>query len=176
MLSPLGLDVLLFDYRGYGLSTGRPGEHGTYLDARAARAALAALDGVRSERIVYLGESLGSAVAVELALEAPPRGLILRSAFSSVRALARFHYPLVPALLVPNAYPTLKRMGAIRCPVLLIHGTEDEIVPLAQAEALLAAAPEPKRLARIEGASHNDIATLEGHARALADWIDGLLD
>jgi hypothetical protein len=176
LLCALGLDVLLFDYRGYGQSTGRPSEEGTYRDARAARAALTAQPGVRPERIVYLGESLGGAVAVTLALEAPPRGLVLRSTFAGVRALGRLHYPFVPAALVPNAYPTLERIGRVRCPVLLIHGTADEIVPLAQAEALLAAAAEPKRLARIEGAGHNDIVGFEGHARALADWVGGLPD
>lgn len=167
--------MLLFDYRGYGLSTGRPAEEGTYRDARAARAALEAQEGVGAERILYLGESLGGAVAVALALQAPPRGLILRSTFAGVRALGRQHYPVVPAALVPNAYPTLERIGGLRCPTLLIHGTADEIVPLAQAEALLAAAPEPKRLARIEGAGHNDIVGFEGHARALAEFVEGLL-
>jgi fermentation-respiration switch protein FrsA (DUF1100 family) len=175
LFSALGLDTLLFDYRGYGRSSGRPDEEGTYRDARAARAVLLEQEGVRPERVVYLGESLGGAVAVTLALDAPPRGLVLRSTFASVRALGRLHYPLVPPMLVPDAYPTIERIGSVRCPVLLIHGSGDEIVPLAQAEALRDAAPGPKRLARIEGAGHNDIAGFEAHGRALAEWLEELL-
>lgn len=174
MVTTLGLDVFLFDYRGYGRSSGRPHEQGTYRDARAARAALLAQAGVDERRILYVGESLGGAVATWLALEAPPRGLLLRSTFTSVRAMARVHYGFVPAALVPNAYATIDCIGRLRCPVLIVHGSQDEIVPFAQAEALLAAAAEPKRLVPIEGAGHNDILGFPAYARALAEWVDSL--
>ncbi len=128
-LADAGLDVLLFDYRGYGRSTGTPDEAGTYRDARAARAALLAQPGIDAAAILYLGESLGGAVATELALAEPPAGLVLQSTFTSVREMARLHYPVVPAALVPDAYPTLERIARVRCPVLILHGDRDDIVP-----------------------------------------------
>ena len=85
LLADAGMDVLLFDPRGYGWSTGRPDEQGTYADARAARAALLARDGVDPGRLVYLGESLGGAVALGLAMAHPPARVVLQSAFTSVR-------------------------------------------------------------------------------------------
>ena len=94
LLSAVGFDVLLFDYRGYGRSTGRASEAGTYRDARASRAALLAQDGVDAARVLYLGEWLGGAVALALALEAPPAGLVLQSAFTSIRNLR-----LLPSLI-----------------------------------------------------------------------------
>ena len=108
--------------------------------------------------------------AVDLARHAA-RELLARSEVDPALVDQVIFGQVVPSALVPNAYPTLERIGGVRCPTLLIHGTADEIVPFAQAEALLAAAPEPKRLARIEGAGHNDIVGFEAHARALAEWI-----
>jgi fermentation-respiration switch protein FrsA (DUF1100 family) len=176
VLSAAGLDVLLFDYRGYGRSTGSPGEGGTYQDARAAREALLRQPGVDPARILYLGESLGGAVAVELAGAAPPRGLVLRSTFTSVRDMARLHYPIVPAAVVVDAYPTLSRLRELRVPLLVIHGDRDDIVPLSHGEALLAAAREPKRLEIVRGAGHNDLLWVAGarYAAAIAEWVAGL--
>jgi fermentation-respiration switch protein FrsA (DUF1100 family) len=173
VLAAAGLDVLLFDYRGYGRSTGSPGEEGTYRDARAARAVLLQQAGVDAGRVFYLGESLGGAVAVQLAGEAPPRGLILRSTFTSVKEMARQHYPVVPAALVVDAYPSLLRIRTLKAPLLVIHGDRDDIVPLSHGEALFAAAPEPKRLEVVRGAGHNDLLWVAGaaYASTIADWI-----
>jgi uncharacterized protein len=173
LLAAAGLDVLLFDYRGYGRSTGSPGEEGTYRDARAARAVLLRQAGVDQGRIFYLGESLGGAVAVHLAGEAPPRGLILRSTFTSVKDMARQHYPMVPAALVVDAYPSLLRIRALRAPLLIIHGDRDDIVPLSHGEALFAAAPPPRRLEVVRGAGHNDLLWVAGPAypAAIAAWV-----
>ena len=102
LLTAAGFDVLAFDYRGYGRSAGRPSEHGTYEDARAAR------DALGPGRTFYLGESLGGAIALELAIEHPPAGLILQSTFTGIRAMARLHYPFIPRALVPDAYPSLR--------------------------------------------------------------------
>jgi fermentation-respiration switch protein FrsA (DUF1100 family) len=168
LLTAAGLDVLLFDYRGYGRSTGRPSEQGTYLDAHAARAALLARPGVEPERVVYLGESLGGAVALALALEHPPAALALMSTFTSVRDMARRHYPFIPPAVVPDAYPSLHRIPGLRAPLLVVHGDRDEIVPLLHAEALFDAAPEPKRLHVVEGAGHNDLVMLAGEEWAAA--------
>jgi fermentation-respiration switch protein FrsA (DUF1100 family) len=129
LLSAVGFDVLAFDYRGYGRSSGRPSEQGTYLDARAARAALLSRDGVDASRVVYLGESLGGAVALALALELPPAGVILQSTFTSVRDMARVHYPLLPPSLVPDAYPSLRLIRRLQAPLLVLHGARDEVRP-----------------------------------------------
>ncbi len=111
LLCDAGFDVLLFDYRGYGRSTGRPNEQGTITDGRAARRAL--IDAAGEEPVI-LGESLGGGVAVALALEHPPRGLVLQSAFTSVRDMARHHYPFIPKPLVPDAYPSLRLIADLK--------------------------------------------------------------
>jgi pimeloyl-ACP methyl ester carboxylesterase len=172
LLSAAGFDVLAFDYRGYGRSTGRPSEQGLGRDARAARVALLDQDGVDPDRVLYLGESLGGAVALALALERPPAGLILHSAFTSVRDLARRHYPLIPRALVPDAYPSLRLIGRLTVPLLVLHGERDEIVPLMHAEALAEAAAGPKRMHVFAGAGHNDLLARAGPewARAIASW------
>ena len=172
LLSAAGLDVLAFDYRGYGRSTGRPSEHGLHLDARAARDALLGRDRVEPSRVIYVGESLGGAVALALALELPPAGLILQSAFTSVRDMARLHYPLIPLALVPDAYPSLRLIAALRTPLLVLHGARDTIVPLMHGEALLEAAPGPKRMHVFPGAGHNDLLAEAGDewVRAIAAW------
>lgn len=176
LLVDAGFDVFLFDYRGYGRSQGSPDEEGTYRDGQAARAALLRQPGVDPARILYLGESLGGAVAIALSLEAPPRGLILQSTFASVRDMARLHYPVVPGFLVPDAYPSLRRIGRLRSPVLFIHGDRDDIVPMSQGGALFAAAPEPKRFHVVEGAGHNDLVLVAGrsYGEIVANWVKGL--
>jgi fermentation-respiration switch protein FrsA (DUF1100 family) len=167
-LTAAGLDVLAFDYRGYGRSTGRPGEAGTYRDARAARRAL--LERTGGGRVLYLGESLGAAVALELAHHHPPAGLILQSPFTSVRDMARLHYPFVPRALVPDAYPSLRLIRSLAVPLLVLHGERDEIVPLLSGEELYEAAACPKRLVRFPGRGHNDVVGREW-AEAIASWV-----
>jgi fermentation-respiration switch protein FrsA (DUF1100 family) len=172
LLSAAGLDVLLFDYRGYGRSSGRPCEQGTYRDARAARSALHEQPGVDASRVLYLGESLGGAVALALALEFPPAGLVLQSTFTSVRDLARVHYPLIPAWMVPDAYPSLARIPRLRAPLLMVHGECDEIVPLSLGDALFKAAPAPKRIEVVPHVGHNDLVSEMGaaYSQLIAAW------
>ena len=176
LLTAAGFDVLLFDYRGYGRSSGRPSEAGTYRDARTALACLLAQPGVDASRVLFMGESLGGAVAVELALAHPPAGLALLSTFTSVRDMARVHYPFIPAPLVPDAYPTLRRIGDLRAPLLVVHGEVDEIVPLSQAKTLFETAPDPKRLRTLPGVGHNDLIALAGteFAQEIAAWASEL--
>ena len=176
LLTAAGFDVLLFDYRGYGRSSGRPSEEGTYRDARAALGCLLEQPGVDRARVIYLGESLGGAVAVELALERPPAGLVLLSAFAGVRELGRLHYPFVPSALVPDAYPALRRIRELHTPLLVLHGDRDEIVPLSQGRALFEAAPGPKRIHVFPGLGHNDLVSLAGVelARVIAAWTSGI--
>lgn len=167
LLAKAGFDVLLFDYRGYGRSTGNPTEQGTYRDARAARQPL----GGRAP-LYYLGESLGGAVALALARESPPAGLVLQSAFTSVRDMARLHYPFIPAALVPDAYPSIRLIGGIEAPLLVLHGERDDIVPPSHGRALFDAAPEPKRIRTFPELGHNDLVPLAGdaYAEAIASW------
>lgn len=176
LLSEAGFDVLLFDYRGYGRSSGRPDEHGTYRDARAALAALLGRPGIDRDRVFYLGESLGGAVALALAVDCPPRGLILQSTFTSIRDAARAHYPLIPPALVPDAYPNLRLIGGLSVPLLVLHGDRDDIVPLAHGRALFEAASEPKRIRVFAGSGHNDLVTRAGqeYADEIANWATGL--
>ncbi|MFI6778948.1 alpha/beta hydrolase [Nocardia sp. NPDC050412] len=157
LLTQIGLDVLTFDYRGYGRSTGRPTEYGTYLDAHAAREVLLKQPGVDPDRVLYLGKSLGGGVLLELATEHPPTGLILMSTFTGLRDAARSVYPFLPSPFVPDAYPSLRRIRKLRAPILIMHGDQDELLPLRHAERLYAAAPEPKRLVVFPGGGHNDL-------------------
>jgi fermentation-respiration switch protein FrsA (DUF1100 family) len=175
ILTAAGLDVLLLDYRGYGRSTGRPSEQGTYRDAAAGREALLSCPGVDPERVFYLGESLGGAVALWLALESPPSGVILQSTFTSVRDVARIHYSFIPALLVPDAYPSLQRVRSLRAPALVLHGDRDDVVPLSQGRRLYeaAASASTKRIHVFEGAGHNDIELVaaDEYARVVAAFV-----
>jgi fermentation-respiration switch protein FrsA (DUF1100 family) len=172
MLTGVGFDVLLFDYRGYGRSSGRPSEQGTYDDARAALACLLEQPGVDPARVFYFGESLGGAVALDLALDRPPRGLVLLSAFTGIREMARLHYPFVPAAVVPDAYPSLRRIAGLRAPLLVLHGEDDDIVPLAHGRALFEAAPQPKEIHVFPRLGHNDLLARAGHeaAAVVASW------
>jgi fermentation-respiration switch protein FrsA (DUF1100 family) len=176
LLTAAGFDVLLFDYRGYGRSSGRPDERGTYRDARAALAALLRRPGVDRGRVFYLGESLGGAVALALAVGCPPRGLILQSTFTSIRDAARAHYPFIPTVLIPDAYPSLRLIGRLTVPVLVLHGDRDDIVPLAHGQALFAAAGEPKRIRVFAGLGHNDLVARAGreYADEIANWAKSL--
>jgi hypothetical protein len=156
-LAASGLAVLLFDYRGYGENSGSPTEEGLALDARAARRYVLSRRDVDARRLVYFGESLGSAVAVRLAVEHPPHAVILRSPFTSFVEMGRLHYPILPVgWILRDRYPSIDRIGRIGCPLLVIAGSADAIVPVSQSRRLFEAALEPKRLHIVEGADHND--------------------
>jgi fermentation-respiration switch protein FrsA (DUF1100 family) len=170
LLAAAGFDVLVFDYRGYGRSAGRPSERGLYLDARAARHVLLERPGVDPNRIVYLGKSLGGAVLLELATAFPPAGLVLMSTFTGLRDAAQSVYPFLPKLFVPNAFPSLRRIRSLRSPVLIMHGAADGLLPVGMGEALYAAAPEPKQLKIYPGAGHNDLVLDPGWAATVSRW------
>jgi fermentation-respiration switch protein FrsA (DUF1100 family) len=175
-LAARGFATLLFDYRGYGGNPGLPSEEGLARDARAALAYLASRADVDRTRIVYYGESLGSAVAVRLALEYSPAALVLRSPFTSLTDIGRHHYPFLPVgWLLRDRYPSIDRIGGLTSPVLVVVGDEDRIVPASNSEELFDAVPGPKRLVVIEGADHNDMALNAGPELLLAitDWLGG---
>jgi fermentation-respiration switch protein FrsA (DUF1100 family) len=162
-LSRAGLSVLLLDYRGYGGNPGSPSERGLLADARAARAYLATRGDVDPARLVYFGESLGAAVAVQLAAERPPMALVLRSPFTSLADVGRVHYPFLPVrLLLKDRYASIEQVGRLRCPVLVVAGERDGIVPWEQSRRLAAAIPERKRFVLVPGADHNSLELLAG--------------
>ena len=162
-LASSGFSVLLFDYRGYGENGGSPSEAGLAADARAAQEYVLRRPDVNRERIVYLGESLGSAVAVRLATERQPLALVLRSPFTSLADVGQYHYPILPVRwLLRDRFDSFSRISAVRCPVLVIAGRGDTIVPAAQSIRLHDHARGPRRLLLIDGADHNDDALLSG--------------
>lgn len=162
----LGVSVFIFDYRGYGRSAGRASESGTYDDARGALAWLAQR-GWEPSRMLYFGRSLGAAVAVQLALETPPAGLVLESPFPSVAAMGWHHSPLLYLLLgwaLDARYDSLEKIDRIRVPLLVFQGERDTIVPEKMARRLFARANEPKTFHLIPRAGHNDTYEAGGAA------------
>jgi uncharacterized protein len=158
-----GVATLLFDYRGFGGNAGRPSEDGLTQDARAARAFLTTRADVDTARIVFFGESLGAAVALQLAIETPPFALVLRSPFTSMTDIGRHHYPFLPIRwLLRDRFPSLERAGSVTSPVLVIVGDRDRIVPPEHSRRLYEAIAAPKRFVSIAGADHNDAALFDG--------------
>ena len=156
-LRDAGYQVLLFDYRGYGGNGGAPTERGLLADARAARAYLLGRVDVDASRLVYFGESLGSAVAIALAAEHGPAAMVLRSPFTSLVDVGRVHYPFLPVtLLLRDRFASLDAIGDVGCPVLVIAGDHDRIVPVGQSRRLYDEVRAPKELLIIAGADHND--------------------
>ena len=177
-LAERGLSVLLVDYRGYGGNQGSPSEAGLAADATAAVAYLDSRPDVDTRRLVYFGESLGAAVAVELATRRPPAALVLRSPFTSLAGIGSFHYPFLPvALLLRDRFPNVERIEHVEVPVLVIAGSADVIVPVDQSRQVYEGAPGQRRLLVIEGADHNDLALTSGDqlvdemARFLEDML-----
>ncbi|MDI6774987.1 MAG: alpha/beta hydrolase [Verrucomicrobiota bacterium] len=151
----LGMNVLAFDYRGYGDSTGAPDEEGTYRDAEACWKYLVEARKIPPQRIIVHGQSLGGAVGSWLALKVRPGMLILESTFTSARDMAAGMFPILPARVVCRfGYDSLARMPRMKCPVLVAHSPGDEMIPYCQARRLFDAAPEPKAFVDLEG-DHN---------------------
>lgn len=151
------VSVLVFDYRGYGQSEGRPDEQGILRDARAARRWLANQTGVAEADIVLMGRSLGGAVAVDLAAEDGARGLVLASTFSSLPDVAAHHMPwLLPRLNMTQRLNSADKIARYKGPLLQTHGDADRVVPIQSARKLFDAAREPKQFLVIPGADHND--------------------
>jgi fermentation-respiration switch protein FrsA (DUF1100 family) len=153
----LGASVLVFDYRGYGKSSGTPHEAGLFDDARAARRWLATRCGVEEGDIVLVGHSLGGGVAVDLAARDGARGLVLWSTFTSLPDVAAAHLPLVPVRpLMRTRLDSLAKIREYRGPLLQAHGDADRVVPYALGCRLFHAANEPKLFVAVPGGGHND--------------------
>jgi fermentation-respiration switch protein FrsA (DUF1100 family) len=163
-----GYGVLMLEYRGYGGNPGKPSEAGLYADAEAAMAFLATA-AIPAERLVLWGESLGSAVAVHLAAERAVAGVVLEAPFTSVAAIAQWHYPFLPAArLVRDRFDARAQIGRLRAPVLVLHGGHDRVVPIRFGRALLAAAPEPKEGWFAPRAEHEDLGMFGALEAAIA--------
>ncbi len=162
-LASAGLAVLLFDYRGYGGNPGRPSEQGLARDVRAAHRFLLEEAEVAPTRLLYYGESLGSAVVTELATEHPPAGLVLRSPFVDLASVGRVHYPFLPVrTLLRDRYPLADQLARVQVPTTVVYGSRDSIVPPEQSRAVAAVAAGETRVVEIAGADHNDPALLDG--------------
>jgi uncharacterized protein len=125
---------------------------------------------------VYLGKSLGGGVMTELATCYPPAALILMSTFTGLREAAGVVYPFLPGLLVPDAFPSRRRIGSLRSPVLIMHGDNDELLPVRMGHELYEAAPEPKRLHIYPGGCHNDLILIPSWAPTVAEWVSSVLE
>jgi fermentation-respiration switch protein FrsA (DUF1100 family) len=162
-LLSLGFGVFIFDYRGYGKSGGSPSREGIYGDGLGAYDYLVKNRGISPERIVLFGRSLGAAVAMEIAVSKWAGGLILESAFTSTKGLART-MPLFALLspFLPAHYNNLGKIKGVTVPKLIIHGDRDEIIPFHMGREIFEAAPEPKSFYTVEVAGHNDTWVIGG--------------
>src|SRR5713101_6864106 len=159
-ITAAGSSVLMLDYRGYGKSGGSPNEHGLYADADAAYQYL--LDrGYSARQIILQGESLGTAVAVDLASRKDCAGIVLEAAFTSARDVANTVLPVIGPLLI-RGLDSKSKIAKVRAPVLFFHGDRDDIIPLRLGRALFNAAPRPRSFWEVRGAGHNDLVETAG--------------
>lgn len=179
MFNSLGLSVLIYDYRGYGRSGGKPSEKGTYRDSEAAWDYLVNEKKYSPEAIILFGRSLGGAIAVETAFKKDPGALIIESSFTSVPDLGKDLYPWLPVRLLSKfRYSTIDKIGLIKSPKLIIHSPDDEIVPFTHGRTLFERAVPPKEFLQIRG-GHNDGFLIsgdrysEGMSAFLEKYFDG---
>ena len=169
----LGLSCFIFDYRGYGSSEGKTNEEGTYLDAMAAYKWLTDEKKISPDDIIIFGRSLGGSIAAQLAAKVEARALIIESAFTSYVDVGRKFYPYMPVRWFARfSYRTIDYIKDVRCPVMIIHGRDDEIVPFEFGLDLYEAANEPKEFVEIFG-SHNDgfVVSSEVYNKAWNKWL-----
>jgi fermentation-respiration switch protein FrsA (DUF1100 family) len=170
----LRCSIMIFDYRGYGRSEGKPSESGVLDDARAARRWLAQRVGIDEREIVLLGESIGGAVMIDLAATDGARGLITENTFTSLPDVAAYHFPWLPVRwLMRSRLDSLQKIAQYTGPLLMCHGDGDRIVPVEHAHRLFARARGPKRLVIAPGGDHNDPPTAE-YLQAIDEFLRDL--
>ena len=156
LLHRMGLNVLIFDYRGFGRSEGKPNEQGTYEDAETAWRHLVDWRGELPERVVLFGRSLGGGVAIELAKRHTPGALVVESTFTSLVDVGRVHFWFLPVrLLLTYRYDSIDKVPHVMCPKLFLHGRDDGLIPFRIGEKLFEAAAEPKQFIETPG-GHNE--------------------
>jgi fermentation-respiration switch protein FrsA (DUF1100 family) len=165
----LGLDFLIFDYRGFGISTGKPSEQGTYLDADTVWKYLVEERKLEPKDIIIAGRSLGGGVAAELAKKTHPAMLILESTFTSMTEVSAKHYPFMPTgLIVNHEYETNLKLKDIHCPIVFAHSKNDEVIPYEHSQRNYATANEPKQYIELRG-GHGS-----GFLLSNKDYVHGL--
>lgn len=173
LLHSRGFPIFIFDYRGYGKSQGVPlRENDLYQDARGAISYLEQ-QGWPHKKTIFYGQSLGSAVALQMALETPPAGLVMESSFTSMKEIVKYVSPLAYYTVgwwgIDLHFDNLAKIGRVEVPLLLIHGDEDTVVPVAMTRRLFARASVPKMLHIISGGGHCNVFTRDSSAY-LAAW------
>lgn len=151
-----GYGVLLLEYRGYGGNPGQPSEQGLYTDARAAFHFLTH-KGISPKKIVFYGESLGTGVATEMAFENQVCALILQTPFTSLTKIAHLHYPWLFFISPWDKFDSISKIKSIESPILILHGTADQVVPYIEGEKLYQSAIEPKKFCTFKGYQHNNL-------------------
>ena len=176
----LGYNIFIFDYRGYGLSSGDTSEEGTYSDSDAVMSYLLSSKDLEPSQTVLWGHSLGCAIATKVATKYPIRTLILQSGFTSIPAMSSHKYPFLPGIglltriLFKTKYDILSKLGSVQVPILVIHGDQDSVVPHFMGETIFSHARSPKRFYSVKGAGHNDIHVTGGsdYYKVLYDFIE----
>ena len=153
----LGLNVLIFDYRGYGRSQGKPSEKGLYLDVQAAYDHLKSRGNVDMDRIIAYGASLGGPVAVDLACHRPLAALVVDSSITSAKDMAGILYPYLPSFLLSLKFDSISKVKHLKMPKLFMHSPDDHVVPFSMGWRLFEAAATPKEFLRTSG-GHNDVS------------------
>ena len=172
----LPVSIFLLSYRGYGKSQGSPSEEGLYQDTKAAYNYLSELEGV--SKIIIYGQSLGGAVAIELAAGTQPAGLIVEGAFTALADIGKVLYPFLPTKwIVGDQFRSLDKISRISCPKLFIHGDQDEVVPFEMGRKLFEAAGEPKTFYHVKGGDHNHLLDIGGeeYLRQLRGFLTGII-
>ncbi len=171
----LGVNVMIPEYVGYGMSTGHPSESGCYESAEAAYQWLVEQPDIDASRIIVGGWSLGAAVAAEIASRHETAGLMMLSPFTSMVDMARRMYPILPVnTFLRHRFESLRKIADIHCPILIGHGADDDLIPATMSEALAKAASGPVVIFMVPGAGHNDFIALGG--RQIVDHFKGLVD
>lgn len=177
LLHDLGLNVLIFDYRGFGRSEGRPSEKGTYEDAETAWRHLVDTRGESPDRIILFGRSLGGGVAIELARRHPPAALVVESTFTNLVDVGQLHFRFIPVrFLLIYRYDSIAKVPHIKCPKLFFHGSTDGLIPISLGRKLFEAAAEPKQFIETPG-GHNEAGFTYSpeYTAQLAAFIDNVL-
>ncbi len=168
-----GFGVLLVAFRGYNGDAGKPTEDGLYQDARAALASLKQM-GFGPDRVVLLGQSMGTGIAVQMATEGLGSVLVLEAPYTSMWDAAKTHYPFVPvSLLMKDHFDNLSKIAALHLPVMIVSGNVDAVIPHAQAVRLFESANQPKRSLWLADAGHNDLYE-HGAQSQIIDFIRSL--
>ncbi len=174
----LDLDILIIDYRGYGQSTGKATEQGTYLDAQAAWDYLINSRRIPADRIIVFGRSLGGAVGAWLGAQHTPAAVIIESSFSSGVDMAHRLYPFLPVRLITRLkYPVADYAARLKCPVLVVHSRHDEIIPFTMGQAIHAAVKQQKKFLELRGDHNNGfLISQEDYIAGLKDFTQAILD